>query len=116
MTGSPRDAAAKDPEQGPEIQGIRVRSGWAGRKRRPYFARRHEETRELQAAGFKPVLRKARRCLLHRPVSLTDRQTMSLRKLLKHNLKTVRAWLSREDFQRFWEYSSPAWAGKFLDE
>ena len=22
----------------------------------------------------------------------------------------------REDFQRFWEYVSPAWAGKFLDE
>jgi len=33
MTGSPRDATANDPEQGPEIQGIRVRkrdvvSGW----------------------------------------------------------------------------------------
>jgi hypothetical protein len=24
--------------------------------------------------------------------------------------------LLREDFQRFWEYSSPGWAGKFLDE
>ena len=22
----------------------------------------------------------------------------------------------REDFQRFWEYVSPAWAGKFLDD
>ena len=22
---------------------------------------------------------------------------------------------AKEDFQRFWEYSSPAWAGKFLD-
>jgi transposase len=28
----------------------------------------------------------------------------------------VRAYLHREDFQRFWEYQSPAWAGKFLDE
>jgi transposase len=45
-----------------------------------------------------------------------DRQTTSLREILKHNLKTVRAWLSREDFQRFCEYSSPAWAAKFLDE
>ena len=26
------------------------------------------------------------------------------------------AYLHREDFQRFWEYQSPAWAGKFLDE
>ena len=28
----------------------------------------------------------------------------------------MRAYLHREDFQRFWEYQSPAWAGKFLDE
>jgi transposase len=28
----------------------------------------------------------------------------------------VRAHLLREDFQRFWEYTSPSWAGKFLDE
>jgi transposase len=77
---------------------------------------RREETRELRAAGYEPVLRKARWCLLKRPENLTDRQTTSLREILKHNLKTVRAWLSREDFQRFWEYSSPAWAGKFLDE
>jgi transposase len=77
---------------------------------------RREETRELRVAGYEPVLRKARWCLLKRPENLTDRQTTSLREILKHNLKTVRAWLSREDFQRFWEYSSPAWAGKFLDE
>ena len=77
---------------------------------------RRDETRELRAAGYEPVLRKARRCLLKRPENLTDRQTTSLREILKHNLKTVRAWLSREDFQRFWEYSSPAWAGKVLDE
>ena len=36
--------------------------------------------------------------------------------VLKHKLKTVPAWLSREDVQRFWEYSFPAWAGKVLDE
>jgi transposase len=28
----------------------------------------------------------------------------------------VRAYLLREEFQRLWEYTSPAWAGKFLDE
>jgi transposase len=32
------------------------------------------------------------------------------------NLKTVRAYLLKEAFQQLWEYSSPAWAGKFLDE
>jgi len=39
-----------------------------------------------------------------------------LRDLLRYNLKTVRAYLLKEAFQQLWEYSSPGWAGKFLDE
>ena len=35
---------------------------------------------------------------------------------MKYNLKSVRAHLLREDFQRFWEYVSPGWAEKFLDQ
>jgi transposase len=77
---------------------------------------RHDATHQLQPMVNDPVLRKARWCFLKRPENLTNRQTTSLRDILKHNLETVRAWLSREDFQRFCEYSSPAWAGKFLDE
>ncbi|NDU79962.1 MAG: transposase, partial [Ferrovum sp.] len=30
--------------------------------------------------------------------------------------QSVRAYLYKEDFQRFWEYESPVWAGKFLDQ
>ena len=30
------------------------------------------------------------------------------------NLRTVRAYLLKEDFQRFWNYTYPAWAEKFL--
>jgi transposase len=33
-----------------------------------------------------------------------------------HIVKTVRAYLLKEAFQQLWNYSSPAWAGKFLDE
>ena len=40
---------------------------------------------------------------------------MKLSELLKYNLRSVRAHLLREDFQQFWEYVSPTWAGKFLD-
>ena len=40
---------------------------------------------------------------------------MKLRELMKYNLKTMRACILKEDFQRFWTYRSPAWAGKFLD-
>jgi Transposase len=38
-----------------------------------------------------------------------------LRDLLRYNLKTVRAYLLKEAFQQLWDYNSPAWAGKFLD-
>jgi hypothetical protein len=39
-----------------------------------------------------------------------------LRDLLNYNLRTVRAYLLKEDFQQLWEYASPTWAGKFLDQ
>ena len=35
---------------------------------------------------------------------------------LRDLLQTVRAYLLKEDFQQFWEYEQPSWAGKFLDE
>lgn len=47
--------------------------------------------------------------------NLTAGQEVSLRQLLKYNLKTVRSYLLKEDFQCFWEYVSPFWAGVFLD-
>ena len=36
--------------------------------------------------------------------------------LLKYNLKSIRAYLLKEDFQQFWRYVRPAWAEKFLDD
>jgi transposase len=44
------------------------------------------------------------------------RAAIRLRDLLRYNLKSVRAYLLKEAFQQLWEYNSPAWAGKFLDE
>jgi transposase len=77
---------------------------------------RADEAKRLEREGYEPVLRKSRWCLLKRPENRTDKQTVKLSELLRYNLRTVRAYLQREDFQRFWEYTSPAWAGKFLDE
>ncbi len=54
--------------------------------------------------------------LLKRPEWLNERQTSHLSELLRHTLKTVRSYLLKEEFQRFWEYRSPAWARCFLDE
>lgn len=77
---------------------------------------RAEESKRLVRDGYEPILKKSRWCLLKRPENLTDKQTVKLSELLKYNLRTVRAYLFREDFQRLWEYSSAWWAGKFLDE
>lgn len=77
---------------------------------------RAEETRELKSKGKKPVLTKSRWCLLKRPENLTDSQAIKLKDLLACNLKTVRAYLLKEDFQHFWSYLDLGWAGVFLDE
>jgi transposase len=77
---------------------------------------RAEEAKQLARDGFEPVLKNSRWCLLKRPENRTDKQTVKLMELLKYNLRSVRAHLLREDFQRFWEYKSASWAGKFLDE
>jgi len=74
------------------------------------------EVKELKSKGLEPVLTGSRWCLLKRPDNLTDKQVDKLSDLLKCNLKSVRGYLLKEDFQRFWEYISPYWAGRFLDE
>jgi len=76
---------------------------------------RAKEAKELKAKGKEPLLTGSRWCLLKRPENLTDNQVERLKDLLAYNIKTVRAYLLKEDFQRFWEYISPFWAGKFLD-
>jgi transposase len=76
---------------------------------------RAHEARELKAQGYQPVLTRTRWLLLKRPEHLTEQQEASLAQLLRYNLRTVRAYLLREDFQFFWEYRTPAWAGRFLD-
>lgn len=77
---------------------------------------RAEEARRMKADGFEPVLKHSRWCLLKQPENLTDQQTVKLRELLKYNLRSVRAYLHKEDLQRLWEYESPIWAGRFLRE
>ena len=69
----------------------------------------------LRQDGYEPVLTKARWCLLKRRENLTDIQEVKLKGLLQYNLKSVRAHLLREMFQKFWDYANPAWAERFLD-
>jgi transposase len=76
---------------------------------------RAEEARRLKADGYEQVFKHSRWCLLKRPENCTEKQAVKLSEILKYNLQTVRAYLHREDFQQFWEYRSPTWAGSFLD-
>ena len=75
---------------------------------------RRDEARQLKADGYEQILKHSRWCLLKRRANLTAKQVLKLTELLKYNLKSVRAYLLREDFQRFWTYQSPTWAQKFL--
>jgi transposase len=75
---------------------------------------RAAEARRLVQDGYEPVLKKTRWCVLKRKANLTSLQRFRLRDLLRYNLKTVRAYLLKEDFQQFWEYHSSTWAAKFF--
>jgi transposase len=76
---------------------------------------RAAESRKMAQEGHEPLLKKSRWCVLKRKENLTPQQKFRLRDLLRYNLQTVRAYLLKEDFQQFWEYNSPTWAGMFLD-
>jgi transposase len=74
------------------------------------------ESRRMASEGRVPVLKKSRWLLLKRQKNLKPEQRFRLRDLLRYNLKTVRAYLLKEAFQQLWEYNSPIWAGRFLNE
>lgn len=77
---------------------------------------RANEARQMKERGLDPILKNSRWCWLKRPENLTTTQGSLLSELVKMNLKTVKSYILKEDFQNFWEYKSPAWAGRFLDE
>lgn len=76
---------------------------------------RAQEARQMKADGYEPLLKNSRWALLKRPENLTDNQDLKLRELLQYNLRSVRSYLLKEQFQQLWSYTSPYWAGRFLD-
>jgi len=67
---------------------------------------RATEARQLQAPGEEPLLKHTRWCLLKQPATSATSQFTKLAELVRYNLKAVRSWLLREQFQRFGEYRS----------
>lgn len=76
---------------------------------------RTQEAKRLKEAGQEPVLKNSRWCFLKRSFNLTRSQKGKLKELVNMNLNIVKAYVLKEQFHKFWEYKSPTWAGKFLD-
>lgn len=76
---------------------------------------RSGEAKRMAKDGHEPVLRKSRWLFLKHPSKRTKNQDLRLKEILNYNLRTVRAYFLKEDFQSFWDYKSPSWAGRFLD-
>jgi transposase len=75
---------------------------------------RNLEAKELKKKGKDIVLKNSRWTLLKRVENLTEKQSAKLKELLACNLKTIKAYLLKEEFDYFWQYSSATWASKFL--
>jgi transposase len=76
---------------------------------------RRGEANQFKADKQDNVLKKGRWLLLKRPENLSEKQTVRMDELLKLNLASIKGYLLREDFQRFWDYQRSDFAGKFLD-
>lgn len=76
---------------------------------------RRGEVKQFKANQQENVLKRGRWLLLKRPENLSDKQTVRMDELLKLNLASIKGYLLREDFQRFWDYQRYDFAGKFLD-
>jgi transposase len=75
---------------------------------------RRQEAAELRKQGV-DLLKGLKYVFLKRPANLTETQAGKLMGLMgKRWLRTVRAYLWKEKFQLFWEYTSPYWAQRYL--
>lgn len=72
---------------------------------------RRDEVRRLKAQGKAPLLSKTRWILLKQPLKLSESQSTKLNELLQHNLRTVRAYLLKAQFEYFWGYQA-VWAAR----
>jgi transposase len=77
---------------------------------------RRQEMASLRAKGHDAVLVKSRWILLKKPRNLTGKQRKKRDDLLRFNLKSVRGYLLRLDFEHLWRFKLPIRAGQFLDD
>jgi transposase len=76
---------------------------------------RTQEVKRLKQEGNEVILKNSRWCFLKRKFNLTKSQKGKLKELVNMNLNIVKGYILKEQFHKFWDYNSPTWAGKFLD-
>lgn len=77
---------------------------------------RRSEAKRLKDAGKPAYLKNSRWLFLKKKKRVRGKSRTKLRELLAMNLRTVKAYLFKEDFDHLWTYKCPAWAGIFIDE
>ncbi|MDO5577319.1 MAG: ISL3 family transposase [Fibrobacter sp.] len=75
---------------------------------------RKADVAQLNASGREAVLVKSKWLFLKNWLNLSAKQVPRLRELLQYNLRVVRAYLMKEDFDHFWDYKSRYWAQRYL--
>jgi len=77
---------------------------------------RRAEVKKLKAVGRPAYLKKSRWLFLKRKKNVRGKSRTRLNELLSMNLRTVKAYLFKEDFDHLWTYKCPTWAGLFIDQ
>ncbi len=77
---------------------------------------RRSEAKKLKEAGKPAFLKNCRWLFLKKKKNVRGKSRTKLRELLSMNLRTVKAYLFKEDFDHLWTYKCPTWAGLFIDE
>ena len=77
---------------------------------------RRQESKKLEGKPRGEALKNARWAVLKKPENLSEKQALKLKDLLSQNLKTIKVYLLRESFQKFWTFNTVGWASRFLVE
>ena len=77
---------------------------------------RRSEVKKLKDDGKPAYLKNSRWLFLKKKKRIRGYARTRLRDLLTMNLRTVKAYLFKEDFDHLWTYKSPSWASTFIDQ
>ncbi|MES0447319.1 MAG: ISL3 family transposase [Desulfobacterales bacterium] len=77
---------------------------------------RRAEVTKLKQEGKPAYLKNSRWLLLRKYTNLIYENRTKLHELLTINLRTIKAYLFKEDFDHLWTYNHPNWAGRFIDQ